>query len=120
MLDHIGQIPAHAARSFQDKEALVFAGRSFNFNNLNALIEKRPVRDGEIQPACVQACPSKAMTFGDEDDPQSAMMQRRIDNKLRRYLVLVTRNRSPMTTPAGTTLLSSTLFSTISSNTAEK
>ena len=39
---------------------------------------------------------------------------------LRRYLVLVTRNRSPMTSPAGTTLLSSTLFSTISSNTVEK
>jgi long-chain acyl-CoA synthetase len=40
MLDHIGQIPAHAARSFQDKEALVFEGRSFSFNDLNALIEK--------------------------------------------------------------------------------
>ena len=39
---------------------------------------------------------------------------------LRRYLVLVTRNRSPTTTPAATTLLSSMLLSTISSNTAEK
>lgn len=40
MLDHLGQIPAHAARSFQDKEALVFEGRSFSFNDLNILIEK--------------------------------------------------------------------------------
>ena len=40
MLDHIGQIPAHAARIFQDKEALVFEGRSFTFNELNELIEK--------------------------------------------------------------------------------
>ena len=31
MLDHIGQIPAHAARSFQDKEALAFESRSFGF-----------------------------------------------------------------------------------------
>jgi long-chain acyl-CoA synthetase len=40
MLDNIGQIPAHAARTFQDKEALVFEGRSFTFNELNELIEK--------------------------------------------------------------------------------
>ena len=40
MLDHIGQIPAHAAQNFQDKEALVFEGRSFTFNDLNRLIEK--------------------------------------------------------------------------------
>lgn len=40
MLDHIGQIPGHAARTFQDKEALVFEGRSFTFNELNTLIEK--------------------------------------------------------------------------------
>jgi molybdopterin-containing oxidoreductase family iron-sulfur binding subunit len=25
----------------------------------------RPIRDGEIVPACVQACPSMALTFGD-------------------------------------------------------
>jgi hypothetical protein len=29
-----------------------------------------------------------AMQFGITDDPQSAMMRRRIDNKLRRYVVL--------------------------------
>lgn len=62
---------------------------------ITALIEKRPVRDGEIQPACVQACPSKAMTFGDEDDPQSAMMRRRVDNNLRRYVVFEELNVGP-------------------------
>ena len=65
---------------------------------LSAPIEKRPVRDGEILPPCVQACPSKAMTFGDEDDPQSAMMRRRIDNKFRRYLVLQEINTGPNVT----------------------
>ena len=40
MLDHIGQIPAHAARNFQDREALVFEGASYSFNELNTLIEK--------------------------------------------------------------------------------
>ena len=40
MLDHIDQIPAHAALTFKDKEALVFEGQSFTFNDLNVLIEK--------------------------------------------------------------------------------
>jgi long-chain acyl-CoA synthetase len=39
MLNHIGQIPAHAARMFQDREALVFEGQSFTFNALNEHIE---------------------------------------------------------------------------------
>ena len=40
MLDHIGQIPDHAAKKFKDKEALVFEGQSFTFYDLNVLIEK--------------------------------------------------------------------------------
>jgi long-chain acyl-CoA synthetase len=40
MLDHIGEAAARAARVFQDKEALVFEGRSFTFNDLNDLVEK--------------------------------------------------------------------------------
>jgi molybdopterin-containing oxidoreductase family iron-sulfur binding subunit len=79
-------------------EKCSFCIQRITYSELNALIEKRPVRDGEIQPACVQACPSKAMTFGDEDDPQSAMMRRRADNKLRRYLVLEEINTGPNVT----------------------
>ena len=39
MLDHLGQVAQAAAEKFGDKEALVFEGRSFSFNELNTMIE---------------------------------------------------------------------------------
>ena len=54
---------------------------------------RRRVRDGEIQPACAQACPTRAIVFGDRNDPESQVSQMASDS--RGYAVLKALNTSP-------------------------
>lgn len=48
--------------------------------------ENRAIRDGEIQPACVQSCPTNAMIFGDFNDPETEAARRARSNRGYRLL----------------------------------
>ncbi len=58
--------------------------------------ENRPIRDGEIQTACQQACPASAITFGNINDKNSRVAKLRAMQ--RSYQVLADQNTRPRTT----------------------
>jgi len=58
--------------------------------------ENREVRDGDIVTACQQACPTSAITFGNINDPKSAVAKLKAEE--RSYQVLGDLNYRPRTT----------------------
>ena len=59
----------------------------------NAKDEKRDVKDGEIQTACAQSCPTQAITFGDLADPDSKVHIKSFGE--RKYWVFAELNTKP-------------------------
>ncbi len=59
----------------------------------NARDQNRPLRDGEIQTACAQSCPTQAIVFGDLMDLESQVHKKSYGE--RRYWVLEELNTKP-------------------------
>ena len=63
---------------------------------IKAKEEGRRIADGEVTPACAQACPTKTIVFGDLTDPKSAVRVLRQDP--REYPLLPEEMTMPSTT----------------------
>jgi molybdopterin-containing oxidoreductase family iron-sulfur binding subunit len=59
--------------------------------------EGRPIRDGEVVTACQQACPTRAITFGNLRD-EASEVAKRADDPDRGYHALHVLNTRPATT----------------------
>ena len=67
--------PDVTVRSRGIMEKCTFCVQRVRRGELDADREGRELRDGDIQPACAQACPTDALMFGDVKDPQSRVSQ---------------------------------------------
>jgi MoCo/4Fe-4S cofactor protein with predicted Tat translocation signal len=56
-------------------EKCTFCVQRISDARMRAKGENRPLRDGEIVPACAAACPAEAIVFGDLKDPKSRVSE---------------------------------------------
>lgn len=62
---------------------------------IRAEVEGRPIRDGEVVTACQAACPTKAIVFGNSNDPNSQIAKLKTD--VLNYDLLAELNTRPRT-----------------------
>jgi molybdopterin-containing oxidoreductase family iron-sulfur binding subunit len=68
---HLQLNPDVSLREVGVMEKCTFCVQRITATKIQAEAEKREVKDGEIQPACVQSCAARALVFGDLNDPDS-------------------------------------------------
>jgi Fe-S-cluster-containing dehydrogenase component len=63
--------PDVSVREVGVMEKCTFCTQRITAAKITARAEKRDLKDGEFTTACAQSCPSKAIVFGDLNDPES-------------------------------------------------
>jgi len=67
-------------------EKCTFCVQRIRAAEIQAESEKRDLKDGEFNPACVQSCAPKAMVFGDLNDPNSEVSRLARSNRSTKLL----------------------------------
>lgn len=85
--------PDVTTRSRGVMEKCSFCAQRIQAGKLEAKIEKRPLKDGDVLSACQQGCPANAIVFGDVNDPESEVSK--LIKSDRTYFVLEEINVQP-------------------------
>ncbi len=85
--------PEVTVRSRGVMEKCTFCVQRIEAVRIEARNDKRPIADGEIVPACAQSCPTRAIHFGDLNDPETEVSKLRHDH--RSYATLAELNIRP-------------------------
>jgi MoCo/4Fe-4S cofactor protein with predicted Tat translocation signal len=89
------QNPDVTVRSRGVMEKCTYCIQRLNEGKLRAKMENRVLRDGEVNSACQQACPTQAIYFGNINDPESQV--HKMKKSERNYEVLAELNIQPRT-----------------------